>query len=514
MSDTLDFQWEWQTPFEEGTPEGVTFASLRLLVAGRVATELEDLVAQTLRDDVFISAYPLACFLADNWWRLRWEPAPARPDAAWRLRHSLAAVGDGYAWPDVTFASDGEAVQVQVTGSRQSATSPVRYLASYEEWVPAVAFEHAVDRFLEGVMGRLEAMGQRDSDLTVSWGEIQKERANPHAARWRRLEAMAGYDPDEAPQAFIEALLGETESAGWPALQELAASSRSRALEDLKTLRDALHGRGIRYRVADLKQLLRRLPHTGADSTRPPWQRAAQAARHARLQWGLDGEVLSNRRLGEILDLPEEALGSGDDATPTAPYSASLRSVESGSDRLILKGRPTTSRRFAACRLIGDRLYGVDDDSPLAAATNAYTARQKFQRAFAQELLCPFDALHELLHLETASPSDDDIEGAAEHFQVSPLLVRTTLVNRHVLSRDVLDEAMQVNAPKSAEWRNGAHEATVIPTAHPAIPFPSTVSSTSIRRRLGLCRSRNPSSNDFHSPRDFSLAYTLRILRR
>jgi hypothetical protein len=53
-------------------------------------------------------------------------------------------------------------------------------------------------------------------------------------------------------------------------------------------------------------------------------------------------------------------------------------------------------RRFALARLVGDHLYAHAADRVLPA-TDAGTARQKFQRAFAQAMLYPFDTLRERL---------------------------------------------------------------------------------------------------------------------
>lgn len=74
----------------------------------------------------------------------------------------------------------------------------------------------------------------------------------------------------------------------------------------------------------------------------------------------------------------------------------------------------------------------------LLPATDTQTFRQKFQRAFAQAFLYPFDALQD--KLGTKTPDDDDIADAAEYFQVSPLLVRHVLVNKGVLERDGLNQ--------------------------------------------------------------------------
>ena len=84
---------------------------------------------------------------------------------------------------------------------------------------------------------------------------------------------------------------------------------------------------------------------------------------------------------------------------------------------------------------MGDYLYHANGDR-LIPATEARTSRQQFQRAFAQEFLCPIEALQE--KIQTDQPDEEDIAEAADHFGVSPLLVRTTLVNKGELDREVL----------------------------------------------------------------------------
>jgi Zn-dependent peptidase ImmA (M78 family) len=67
--------------------------------------------------------------------------------------------------------------------------------------------------------------------------------------------------------------------------------------------------------------------------------------------------------------------------------------------------------------------------------TDIATARQKMQRAFAAEFLCPIDTLLE--HLG-GDYSQDRMEEVAAHFEVSGLAVHTHLVNNGILSRDSL----------------------------------------------------------------------------
>ena len=87
-------------------------------------------------------------------------------------------------------------------------------------------------------------------------------------------------------------------------------------------------------------------------------------------------------------------------------------------------------------RLLGDCLISSEGET-LMPATQTKSYRQRFQRAFAREFLCPFDNLMELVGPGT--PSTDDIDSAAEHFQVSDRTVTATLVNKGVLGRDALN---------------------------------------------------------------------------
>ena len=72
----------------------------------------------------------------------------------------------------------------------------------------------------------------------------------------------------------------------------------------------------------------------------------------------------------------------------------------------------------------------------LLPATRVTTSRQQFQRAFAQEFLCPYDELKETIG--TDALDEDDIEYAAYHFDVSTWVVMCTLVNNHALPREAL----------------------------------------------------------------------------
>ncbi len=443
MSEALRFDWEWLAYPELPAEEAATFANLAIYLNDQPMTRLYDVQAKTERDRLFAAAYPLALFLAENWWRLRWEPAPAtRPANAppkWRLAHSLAATGAGYVWPSITFHGDGERIFVDY-GPHTSASSTVQFVTQGHGALDAEAFEAEVDRFLEGVLARLEACDLPESELKQLWQTVQAERASSEDGELRRLEAMAGFDPDEAPEGLLEQLLQLEQRLGTPAIRELVAASRQKAIAHVAALEEALQERGIPYQIPDTEGI-----HRGPSafsqplSARqlPPWRRAIDTAQMARRTWGLGDGPLDNGMLAAIADMPPESLESG--SADTVPYSAT-RAADDHGGRIVFRTGHRHGRRFALGRLLGDLLYSPREPLTLAAATDARTGRQKFQRAFAQELLCPFAALSEFLDLregsddleDSTAPNEDRIEEAAAHFDVSPVVIEHTLVNNNV----------------------------------------------------------------------------------
>ncbi|HZO53713.1 MAG TPA: hypothetical protein VFB63_13440, partial [Bryobacteraceae bacterium] len=66
-------------------------------------------------------------------------------------------------------------------------------------------------------------------------------------------------------------------------------------------------------------------------------------------------------------------------------------------------------------------------------ATDSKSSRQKIQRSFAAEFLCPIETLTDFLD---GDYSPELVEEAAERFGVSELAVETQLVNHGLLSHE------------------------------------------------------------------------------
>ena len=185
-----------------------TVGRLTIVANGYCATEGKDLHRNVLEDGPLVSGYPMALWLAWNWWRLHWEPpvprsTPHRPTDSWAMSHMLSTIGSGYCWPDITIAGDGVHTELVCRPWTDIVHATFRYLGpERSEVVDTTAFDDAVGAFVESVLELLPARLDND-DLKTLWAEIQQERQDPLVERFRRMEARIGSDPDERDEGEI-----------------------------------------------------------------------------------------------------------------------------------------------------------------------------------------------------------------------------------------------------------------------------------------------------------------------
>jgi hypothetical protein len=438
---TRDFaiNCHWESALHD-TPEVCeTSGLLTIRLGNTVVTRNEDVWSRTVRDEVRLSAYPLALWFAASWWRLRWEPLPMSPtpNHAWRMAHEMAAAGHGYLWPQLFFAFDGESMHVWARQSAPDAQAAVRYLLDAHHAIPGSAFEQMLDEFIAHVIARLDAVDVRRTTLHDLWHEIMEERHDADLAAYRSLEAMLGFDPDECPVELHQKFASLIPRAGAAAITELApvcaSADPGATLERVITFANA---EGLEGRI-DLANPLSDSFSTFSTFSTPAWQRGRALARRVRAAVGLNGAAVTDKLLCELVNLPmERALNTEDTPRTRSPLSMAIRHGESRQLKFLLRKRNKPGRRFELARLLGDALMADTEDRWLPA-TDAKTARQKMQRAFAIEFLCPIQSLTAFLGDDFSS---DATEEAAEHFGVSHTAVETHLVNNGLLSSDVLCE--------------------------------------------------------------------------
>ena len=412
----------------EGTPEErACFGAIGVRLNDLWLSEGHDPFVGRVRQAPLISGYHLAEWLIWNWWRLRWEPRSHTID--WGFTHRMASIGAGYVWPNITIFSDGERIAIVARPSRDQDAGGYRYIADAAVVLPARVFENALDLFVDQVTGQLDAEGIVGSNLQQLRADLRGEQRNQEVGLERKMEALLGFDPDEAPDGAVAQLIADSVAIGPSAAAELAAEGggpgRIVHAGDLFALADA---EGFRVNTEDRFTLREWQPFARAQT--PAWFVGQQAARSVREQLRRRDQPLKDRQLTELLAVDPRVLFD----RRTAPMSFSLTQADRNA-AIVLRSRWKTGRRFELARILGDQLIGADDHR-LSPVTRSYTYRQKMQRAFAAELLAPFEAVDDLL---AGDYSDEQQQDVAEHFQVSPLTIRTLLVNHRRIERDDLD---------------------------------------------------------------------------
>jgi hypothetical protein len=427
--------------------EQVTVAELGITVGSKCATKVEDLRAHSVRNTIRVSAMLLATWLLDNYWRLRWEPLrdfEVKSDTwfDWQLSHSLPSIGGGYVWPPLTISSDGENLLLASTPPGEEEPSniaPVRFLNSFSIFVSASDFEQAIAKFIDTVIARLDSRGQSDTVLHRLWKDTLHERKQTKLGLARRLEALLGLDPDEESSLISELTKQWEPRVGKEALSEIAAAS---APAKIRQVLDATEKAATSQKTfADLSSLASvraSLQQSWFFGPQAPWLSAREAAYKLRELWGLGSGVLTTADIAARLSIPVHLLN---EVNQDLPFAVGVRGPQEYRLSFVLNRHREQSRRFDIARLLGDQL-AVEAKDVWRPATKSFTVRQKFQRAFAAELLCPSEELVKdlpsPLDLETI---DDIVEGVADKYQVSERLVLSHLVNRGLAPEFLLDEA-------------------------------------------------------------------------
>lgn len=429
--------------------ERATFGMLRIGLNDRSLTEGFSYYLDGSRTGPMAAGAPLAEWLAWNWWRLAYEPKlPGNnPESdhsiMWGIAHCMASAGDGYVWPNITVSSDGVRTLITSAPSEPDA-KPYRYFGAHPVVLPTEVWIDAVDKFMSMVIERLSAAGLKNADAALLWNDVIAERNDPETRKIRRLQAMMGHEPDEeSDEAVIKQLIADEARLGETAVTEIAAGQAGRGAGHrlpvtAADFEAAAESSGVSACAEDAAVLSEQMH---IDHNIPAWRVGHDAARALRREIGNDSRPIDDAGLAECAGAQNSAVENA--ISLDCAVSFYLGSADKSSDgRLVLRSRHPKSRRFDLARIVGDFLCCSSDK--LLPATKAKTYRQKFQRAFAGEFLCPFNVIDERL---AGDYEDEEQYGEiADEFRVSPLLIRTQLMNHGCIERDFDDPELPVAA--------------------------------------------------------------------
>lgn len=415
--------------------DGVTECNLCIAVDDRVLTRVVD-ENKIRHEGPRVSAFRFAEWLLWNWWRIRWEPSSGsrRHTLSWRQAHETTSIGGGWLWPTLKFESDGRTISIRSLKKPATTIEPVHYEGVEPEHVVATEhFERAIDMFIEQVIVRLKNHNLSENPLVNMWHELQDERNGHRQTTYRRIEALLGKNPEEGSERVINQLINDMAYIGEGATNEIAANepSESDQIVFANDLVNLANSTGFEFQELDSSLFKPKLKDSIVHSydedivSTPPWLIGENAAKTLRHQENLGERAITNRLLCDMCGLPDGAFNKP--LNERSPIAFTLSSKDG--KQIVFRAAGPEGRRFEAARLLGDSLL-VRNNEALQPATFSDMFRQKAQRSFAAELLCPFDLLVSTLGDDQ---TDMSIEKVARAYRVSPLLVTTSLNNHGVL---------------------------------------------------------------------------------
>lgn len=412
-------------------------ADVSIRIGEQLLSRIADTEKGSVRDSFRASATGLALWLADNWWRLRWETLRSSRHASsdWRIRHELNSASGGALWPPVMIYSSSDRIVFAPSFGRNTVGGPQQYFDFGVATVLADEYEAEIDRFINAVIGHcaLETDGKALAEI---FRQIRAERMDPELSGWRRLEACLGFDPDQAPDTVIDALIAFEDTIGEEGVDE--AANAYPGPDSPKILGNVIEATRASKVELDLSMshdinFRHELPTTAS-----PWMFAEVAAANLREKIGFHHGPLKGQALADIFKAQWNDLKEATATARRLPYCSRLP-VKGDCNLLSLKTFSAHDRRFELARFLGDAIWC--DGGDFGIVSNAKTDRQKFQRAFAHNLLCPFDDLRQYVDLN--NPTDVDIDATARRFYVHSSVIRNQLAYKGYLpfenSREELD---------------------------------------------------------------------------
>ena len=428
----ISFDIDWMDAEGVNGPElAATWASLKIRAGDAVATRVFDTRAKTVRDFVHVPLYPLAEWLAANWWFLVGEFAnPAKvAEHDFHRHHRLGPNREGYAFPNLEVIPAGTLTRFAWLKTAPQWTR-VEFLDSGELWLDSDKFREDCADFIDLVIRRLVDYDIHETFLQQEWQAIQS--ADPEEAHFCAVAAGLGWDPyalNDAQSKQILVLydkLGDLLDEAVPALDfknlDAGCSAITDALDKAKD--NAISLRSLRSHNISV------MPPSGI--SRPPWQAGYDLARQLRLKLDTGNQPLpTDEILASVLSESAGALARSTqtyDCLSTAPHIDGVITTDDGRrPAFVFRPLHEAGKRYHFCRALAEVLVYPGANALL---TSARTERQQLNRAFSAEFLAPAAALKERIR-HTAVDSDAISDLAAE-FGVSSNVILHQIENHQL----------------------------------------------------------------------------------
>jgi len=420
LADNLKLSLEWEDPCSaKGEELRATWCRLSIHVGQTPVTRVHDERAQTVREAVYCSAYPLAEWFAFNWWALLNESE--RPSSS-AERHNLRFAREGFALPDLELFSEDSVVRA-VWKPYRPTSAPVRFLDEGFALLDRNAVVSGIQTFVGKVVARLESQSVSRTRLTDEWTAIRE--TSDAEKEFCETAGALGLDPYDLEDEKADEIFSIARNLPvWMKREFFLAADSAMLTQQARWISNCLRqleSYETKTKLAGKKGLYR--PQARSLT---PWQSGYDLARKFRKEFGLGNPTkplsidklcglrkgtLPVIRVGEERQLDAVARLAAD----LGPQVATSKERESGKSYLLAR---------ALCE------YLCSNSEESALLTRISSDRQKRNRAFAAELLAPAEGLRKLL--SGSRIARDEVAEVAAHLHVSEWLVEHQVQNHRI----------------------------------------------------------------------------------
>jgi hypothetical protein len=429
VSEAFVVRIEWlDAPGVSTTELASTWARYEIWIDGRCVTQVEDSDG-TFRRSVYGSLYPLAEWVAANWWLLGNDIRPSAVDSRywtwpsvraqpWLVHHNLRAAGDGMAWPNLTVVPEGYITRAVWVPDRDRTLGPVRFVSVGDAWVRSEEVTEGLAKLVDHVLDRLAEAGLPKTRLSEEWAEIAS--TDEEEGAFCRTVARLGLDPysvDDRTAAEVldvaerlpVALAGDffdsadprdVRRAGAWTLRALGAATTAAAMapNTLQPLYEATS--------TDSALLV---------SAERPWTTGYRMAQQV-------------RQALEVRSIDRFDISPWVGKTTYGRDSAGIQGVAAVAQSRCGLVQGTSQTSFGQARALGRVLTRPQQHSFILSAARSHDER--VAGAFAAELLAPAAGIRQALDALGGRLDDAAFDAVAGRFRVSPLVIRHQYENQ------------------------------------------------------------------------------------
>ncbi|MBV9497631.1 MAG: hypothetical protein JOZ54_25575 [Acidobacteria bacterium] len=430
----LTFEFEWADPLGARGPElRATWARFAIRIDQRYASRVFDQNVKTVRESVYLPLYPIAEWVASNWWRLLFEieSSERAADPSYERRHDFRWAREGYSVPPLSFTAVGNVLQLQWMPEILS-LHQLEFLETGSAYVSLGTAQQSLRAFVTAVTERLVACDISDTYLQQEWRVVANTDAEE--AEFCVAAATLGFDPYDLEEAVAASIVAVAESLPTNIRREFfIVASRENLREQSAVIKDGIEQ--LRENRADLRSLRYfrdSIPPASANGL-APWEDGYDAARALRsdLKAGVR-PIQSFDDLADILGVGHSQFLAAIVDQPLAgrAYEAIVATNHLEGPVFRTNPRHDTAKRFHVCRGLYEYLSGNDDGPWLV--TTGLSDRQKRNRAFAAEFLAPSAGIRERVRSRVIPGSE--VEELAKHYGVSTDAIVHQLRNHRIAS--------------------------------------------------------------------------------